>query len=88
MQAYQRVEAPLPFQHTAARRRLGTLLGKDYTAFVFQHTAARRRLEYQALGELNAGMFQHTAARRRLAFLLPSHKRVSCFNTQPPEGGW
>ncbi|EFC88646.1 hypothetical protein NEIMUCOT_04695 [Neisseria mucosa ATCC 25996] len=35
-------------------------------------------------------MFQHTAARRRLAQPLPSgeRKKMFCFNTQPPEGGW
>ncbi len=36
-----------------------------------------------------ANSFQHTAARRRLevVYLFPSHP-TSCFNTQPPEGGW
>ena len=34
-------------------------------------------------------MFQHTAARRRLVLIpYPSQKHTSCFNTQPPEGGW
>ena len=34
-------------------------------------------------------LFQHTAARRRLGGN-GHHKKfiVSCFNTQPPEGGW
>ena len=31
--------------------------------------------------------FQHTAARRRLHRRLNASRRVSCFNTQPPEGG-
>ncbi|WP_455019894.1 hypothetical protein [Kingella denitrificans] len=32
--------------------------------------------------------FQHTAARRRLAHSAKTTIRLSCFNTQPPEGGW
>ena len=34
-------------------------------------------------------LFQHTAARRRLV-ALPLYRfcKDSCFNTQPPEGGW
>ena len=33
--------------------------------------------------------FQHTAARRRLGVRsLSSRKTITCFNTQPPEGGW
>ena len=33
--------------------------------------------------------FQHTAARRRLVLTnLQSASALSCFNTQPPEGGW
>ena len=33
-------------------------------------------------------MFQHTAARRRLGVCMTSIIVCSCFNTQPPEGGW
>ena len=33
-------------------------------------------------------MFQHTAARRRLGILNHQCYLKSCFNTQPPEGGW
>ena len=56
---------------------------------MFQHTAARGRLvcSYYSLPWFMA--FQHTAARGRL---VPnphlSQKNTSCFNTQPPEGGW
>ena len=32
------------FQHTAARRRLGTLFCRSFYSKMFQHTAARRRL--------------------------------------------
>ena len=32
------------FQHTAARRRLPTIIQHEYFVVVFQHTAARRRL--------------------------------------------
>ena len=56
------------FQHTAARRRLGTNTF-DYNIFYseFQHTAARRRLAilpFSAQARILG--FQHTAARRRL----------------------
>ena len=33
-------------------------------------------------------VFQHTAARRRLGTNCKSRSASSCFNTQPPEGGW
>ena len=33
-------------------------------------------------------LFQHTAARRRLGLKTPARYSGSCFNTQPPEGGW
>ena len=33
-------------------------------------------------------LFQHTAARRRLAPSKKENQLPSCFNTQPPEGGW
>ena len=32
--------------------------------------------------------FQHTAARRRLKWIERLQSHASCFNTQPPEGGW
>ncbi len=38
--------------------------------------------EYQTIG------FQHTAARRRLGIGVFGIIQSSCFNTQPPEGGW
>ena len=39
--------------------------------------------------DLTLGMkFQHAAARRRLAICCDSSEYFSCFNTQPPEGGW
>ena len=54
------------FQHTAARRRLHSLIRSMSEQDEFQHTAARRRL--RAFGFLNKvhDVFQHTAARRRL----------------------
>ena len=55
---------------------------------LFQHTAARRRLGYSAVCAWPAFMFQHTAARRRLGRPCVPGKSVTCFNTQPPEGGW
>ena len=78
----------LPFQHTAARRRLvrGFANGNDKPWF--QHTAARRRLVSQ-LGQIGpAWQFQHTAARRRLDAPPSRRAALGSFNTQPPEGGW
>ena len=57
-------------------------------AFLFQHTAARRRLVFTVLKIIIAVVFQHTAARRRLALNFGGSFFISCFNTQPPEGGW
>ena len=55
----------------------------------FQHTAARRRLGLLRFISASQRWFQHTAARRRLVIRLNCPLRcASCFNTQPPEGGW
>ena len=55
----------------------------------FQHTAARRRLGVCLKNPTTSTGFQHTAARRRLAACSILIRAVkSCFNTQPPEGGW
>ena len=77
------------FQHTAARRRLDLAQAKHTGQALFQHTAARRRLGILLLLKLCPMTFQHTAARRRLAFGGgKQYPRITCFNTQPPEGGW
>ena len=55
---------------------------------MFQHTAARRRLAARRIGLVMKTKFQHTAARRRLACNRARMAVLSCFNTQPPEGGW
>ena len=56
---------------------------------MFQHTAARRRLEVTTSTPQRGWLFQHTAARRRLADTgVDANANLSCFNTQPPEGGW
>ena len=55
----------------------------------FQLTAARRRLDVQIHIFGHDEAFQLTAARRRLATCPPLPSVfVSCFNSQPPEGGW
>ena len=56
---------------------------------LFQHTAARRRLASYCRLRTAPPRFQHTAARRRLVYKSTPHAYSrSCFNTQPPEGGW
>ena len=57
-------------------------------AFEFQHTAARRRLDIETMRPSPRSRFQHTAARRRLGGNGRYGCLPSCFNTQPPEGGW
>ena len=62
-------QSPIPFrrfQHTAARRRLQTLLAMCSMTLSFQHTAARRRLQSLYSTMTVTIVFQHTAARRRL----------------------
>ena len=76
-----------PFQHTAARRRLGSSASRFLTNRPFQHTAARRRLVQPPLIAGVVRLFQHTAARRRLGLKLAVCTNGG-FNTQPPEGGW
>ena len=76
------------FQHTAARRRLGTYSHGTHPHQEFQHTAARRRLAEKQEAYWRAFEFQHTAARRRLGSKFWCRNCPLCFNTQPPEGGW
>ena len=77
------------FQHTAARRRLVQNRLNIDNHVLFQHTAARRRLGRRKFTPKLKRRFQHTAARRRLGFGRPfGSSWDSCFNTQPPEGGW
>ena len=77
------------FQHTAARRRLVAQVVVTWIVFVVSTHSRPKAAGKTALYILMAFLFQHTAARRRLEPFLPTyHKRVSCFNTQPPEGGW
>ena len=58
----------LRFQHTAARRRLVSIIQVVVLVLPFQHTAARRRLVCPPFSwTRRLPEFQHTAARRRLA---------------------
>ena len=57
-------------------------------AATFQHAAARRRLGGRMDVRLRGVLFQHAAARRRLGRTKTLLEFFSCFNTQPPEGGW
>ena len=76
------------FQHTAARRRLGTRIKKSKYQMLFQHTAARRRLE-NILRFINHYHRFNTqppeGGWHRQGYSASSPSR---FNTQPPEGGW
>ena len=77
------------FQHTAARRRLGTVSSHTPSSQSFQHTAARRRLG-ASLATCIRLLQVSTHSRPKAA----GFHRQDCisafkgFNTQPPEGGW
>ena len=60
------ISGNVPFQHTAARRRLESILAHSRGFTGFQHTAARRRLGHRKAQRPDGMPFQHTAARRRL----------------------
>ena len=79
------------FQHTAARRRLGIGIPKSlFRESEFQHTAARRRLEPKQNGTTSQKWQVSTHSRPKAAGFscIICVWRPSCFNTQPPEGGW
>ena len=84
-----RFDRAFEFQHTAARRRLDIETMRPSPRSRFQHTAARRRLVTNRNKWPSVCLrFQHTAARRRLGGNGRYGCLPSCFNTQPPEGGW
>ena len=66
-----------------------TVGAKGNEQFMFQHTAARRRL---AEGRLLRFQFvkvsTHSRPKAAGLYLHDSSFTFSCFNTQPPEGGW
>ena len=80
----------MQFQHTAARRRL---VAGGLTVFVPVLVSTHSRPKAAGVAgqmvRLKGFGFQHTAARRRLDHPGRLHRyRSTCFNTQPPEGGW
>ena len=78
------------FQHTAARRRLDTILkAHDVIFSVSTHSRPKAAGDHQCAQRVAELEFQHTAARRRLGRLsVPHTLQGRSFNTQPPEGGW
>ena len=78
------------FQHTAARRRLGScFMAAARSDGVSTHSRPKAAGLITAGWYIYSSWFQHTAARRRLGV----GKLFFCwlaysFNTQPPEGGW
>ena len=88
--APSRLKTILEFQHTAARRRLGTTsTGRRVSFGSFNTQPPEGGWENDGLFHLPRKRFQHTAARRRLGSTnRPLFGAVTCFNTQPPEGGW
>ena len=78
-----------PFQHTAARRRLGQRIFRPRPSGSFQHTAARRRLDLPQLFFVYGGTFQHTAARRRLdnQLIIVNDKHQVSTHSRPKAAG-
>ena len=77
------------FQHTAARRRLVRIGAMGFPFMLFQHTAARRRLVKSSIPFFSLYLVS-THSRPKAAGFVSTIRRASesCFNTQPPEGGW
>ena len=78
-----------PFQHTAARRRLGRLWEILVRNCCFNTQPPEGGWAERKVEAVKAERFQHTAARRRLAQQTYKDRTPFYrFNTQPPEGGW
>ncbi len=77
------------FQHTAARRRLARSFFKRCDFGLFQHTAARRRLDRRSdcHGAFSC-VSTHSRPKAAGSLLGVNGSVYTCFNTQPPEGGW
>ena len=77
------------FQHTAARRRLVSVLLQPLSLVLFQHTAARRRLVGRHSFSWSPICVSTHSRPKAAGFVFGySRLKVVCFNTQPPEGGW
>ncbi len=77
------------FQHTAARRRLGTIYQRlPRLAYCFNTQPPEGGWSSALWRNWANSLFQHTAARRRLGLILLRQLFPLGFNTQPPEGGW
>ena len=78
------------FQHTAARRRLGSPEPLIKTnSKVSTHSRPKAAGETSVTPSPIRSWFQHTAARRRLDLHWGNNANAAeRFNTQPPEGGW
>ena len=77
------------FQHTAARRRLVSLVQVRLPQTRFQHTAARRRLAHPPTSSSHTyNVSTHSRPKAAGWLRLVQHRRRRGFNTQPPEGGW
>ena len=80
---------PKPFQHTAARRRLVVKAQEEYTDYIVS-THSRPKAAGKAANTSKQAIQVSTHSRPKAAGLSMSFCRLSptCFNTQPPEGGW
>ena len=76
------------FQHTAARRRLVPHPDTVRLDWLVSTHSRPKAAGSTPRPSSHPRMFQHTAARRRLVAQNKHKKGATCFNTQPPEGGW
>ena len=75
------------FQHTAARRRLADKLAANSVTSVSTHS--RPKAADIALLRWCRLLLVSTHSRpKAAAWATPKAQIPSCFNTQPPEGGW
>ena len=76
------------FQHSAARRRLGTTTPYRQWRHGFNTQPPEGGWRGCRRGKSRIASFQHSAARRRLVRHPKKQHQHRRFNTQPPEGGW
>ena len=79
----------MTFQHTAARRRLGhDFFFGQFMCVVSTHSRPKAAGSRAWFGLYSPLVSTHSRPKAAGPFLPTYHKRASCFNTQPPEGGW
>ena len=77
------------FQHTAARRRLGSVpIQHIRVGDVSTHSRPKAAGYGLGLPNLTANVSTHSRPKAAGDFQTALNPNAFCFNTQPPEGGW